>query len=228
MTWLLVANGGTDCELVRDGAIAQLTNTWTSLAYVVAGALVIARRGAWRLERTALVFGALVIAVGIGSVAFHASADSFEHWLHDTSIVGALAFVAGHEVGQLLRRSPGTIATATAMGSFVVVGGLLVALPDATNLAVTVLVVFATVAYAIVRGRGARRPTWRDVPFVVVAALAAASFLLGRTGSPTCAAGSRFQFHGLWHVATALLAVMWAATALTVNPARAGSRPSDP
>ncbi len=223
MTRLLVAIAGPDCELVRSGAIAQPTNTWTSLAYVGAGALVIARRGTWGLERAALVFGALVITVGIGSVVFHADTDSLEHWLHDISIVGALAFVAGYEVGRLLRRSPGAIATAAALGSFVVVGGLLVAFPDATNIAVAVLVVLAMSAHAIVRARRVRRPTWRDVPFVVVAALAAASFLLGRTGSFACAAGSRFQFHGLWHVATAILAVMWAATVLIANPARADS-----
>jgi hypothetical protein len=209
--------GGSDCELVGGGAIAQPTNTWTSLAYVVAGVLVIVRSRAWRLERSALVFGGLVITVGIGSVAFHALANSFGQWLHDTTIVGALAFIAGHEVGRVFRRSAETIATAAAAVALVVVGALLGVVPDATNITVALLVVVASVAYATVRARGAGRPTRHDVAFVVIGALAAASFLLGRTGSPACAAGSRFQFHGLWHVATAALMVMWAATALTID-----------
>lgn len=226
VTLVLSEIGASDCELIGSGAIAQPTNTWTSLAYVAAGALVIARSRAWRLERSALVFGGLVITVGVGSVAFHALANSFGQWLHDTSIVGALAFIAGHEVGRLLRRSQETIATASAAVAMVVAGALLAVLPDSTNIAVALLVVVASVAYGNVRLSGVGWPTWRDVPFVVVAALAVTFFLLGRTSSPACAAGSQFQFHGLWHVATAVLAVMWAATALRINPPPAGSRSS--
>ena len=60
------------------------------------------------------------------------------------------------------------------------------------------------------RIRTRTRPAWSDVPFVVVAGLALVAFLLGRTGSPACDEDSWFQFHGLWHVGTAVLAVIWA------------------
>jgi Ceramidase len=209
---------------VSGGAIAQPTNTWTSVAYVVAGALIIARRRAWRLQRSALIFGLLVITVGAGSVAFHATEDSPGHWLHDISIVGLVAFITGYEMGRLLRRCPGIIATATAAGSLVVVGALLVAHPDATNVVVALLVLVATAAYAVARARGGGRAAWSDAPLVVLAVLAGAAFVLGRTGSPACAAGSWFQFHGLWHVATAVLAVMWAATALRRSEGSHGDR----
>jgi hypothetical protein len=47
-----------------------------------------------------------------------------------------------------------------------------------------------------------------------VAAAAAAtgvvSYRLGRTGSPTCRPTSRWQWHGLWHVAAAVAAAAWA------------------
>ena len=72
------------------------------------------------------------------------------------------------------------------------------------------------------------RPAWSDLPFVVVVVLALAAFVLGRTGSLVCDEDSIFQFHGLWHVATAGLAVMWARAALSTRPrgegvARAGA-----
>lgn len=47
-----------------------------------------------------------------------------------------------------------------------------------------------------------------------VAAIAAAtgivSYQLGRTGSPACRPTSRWQWHGLWHVAAAVAAAAWA------------------
>jgi len=220
---LLATIGGSDCELIHSGAIAQPFNTWSSLAYVVAGALVIVRRQAWDLDRSAVVFGGLVIAVGAGSVAFHAAADAPGRWLHDTSLLGALAFIAGYEIGLWLRRDAGRAATATAAAALVVMGLVLIPVPDATNIGVAVLVLVASSAYVAHRVRERGRIGWGDVPFVVLGLLSAVAFFLGRTGSVACRPASWFQFHGLWHIGTAILAVVWAATSLAMRapaPAR--------
>jgi hypothetical protein len=220
---VLAAIGSSDCELIRNGAIAQPFNTWSSLAYVVAGALVIARRKAWDLDGSAVVFGGIVVAVGIGSVAFHAAADGPARWLHDTSLLTALAFIAGWEVGALVRRPPGRVACCAAVGAVIVAGSALAYAPDATDAGVALLVGVAAAAYVVQRARTHGRLSWGDVPFVAVALVAGAAFFLGRTGSFACHPTSWFQYHGLWHMGTAVLAVVWAMTSLPASR-RAGDQ----
>ena len=228
---VLAAIGASDCEELGSGLIAQPFNTATSLAYVVAGAWIILRRRAWHLDPSATVFGVLVAACGVGSVAYHAAANAPGRWLHDLSIVVALAFIAGWHLA-LLRRdgaaSAGWVATGTAVVALVVMGVVLAIEPDATNGVVAVLVAVALVAYVIRRIRTRTRPAWSDLPFVALAAAAAVAFVLGRTSSPVCDEDSIFQFHGLWHIATAALALVWARAALSESPrgegaARAGT-----
>jgi hypothetical protein len=206
--------GASDCELIRSGAIAQPFNTWSSLAYVVVGALLVVRRKAWNFDRSVLVFAGLVVAVGLGSVAFHALANAPARWLHDTSLLGALAFIAGWELGLLSRRAPGRLACSVAAGAVVVAGVVLISAPDATNAAVALLVLVASAAYVVARVRRRGRVSWGDLPFIVIGLLAGTSFFLGRTGSFACRPSSWFQYHGLWHLGTAVLAAVWAITSL--------------
>ena len=64
---VLAAIGASDCEELGSGLIAQPFNTWTSLAYVVAGVWIILRRRAWQLDPSATFFGLLVAANGVGA-----------------------------------------------------------------------------------------------------------------------------------------------------------------
>ena len=215
---ILSTIGASDCELIRSGAVAQPFNTWSSLAYVVAGALLIVRRQAWKLDRSVLVFGGFVVAVGVGSVAFHAVANSPARWLHDTSLLGALAFIAGWEVGVLFGREAGRVASAVAGAGVVVAGLVLIFVPDATNVGVALLVLVASAAYVVHRVSWRGRLAWSDLPFAALSLLAAGAFFLGRTGSIACRPASWFQFHGIWHIGTAVLAVVWAVTSLALRP----------
>jgi 1-acyl-sn-glycerol-3-phosphate acyltransferase len=217
---VLAVIAASDCEGIGSGLIAQPFNTVTSLAYVVAGVWIIVRRRVWHLDRSATVFGVLVAACGVGSVAYHAAADARGRWLHDLSLLTALAFVAGWHVALLRRNgaaSAGVVATAAAAVALVVMGVVLVIEPDATNGVLVVLVVVALVASVIGRIRTRTRPAWSDLPFIAVAAAAALAFVLGRTNSPVCDEDSIFQFHGIWHIATAVLALVWARAALAVS-----------
>jgi hypothetical protein len=54
------------CEAVRTGLIAQPANTWSSLAFVLVGA--------WILARSPMkLYGAATISIGVGSAFYHAS-----------------------------------------------------------------------------------------------------------------------------------------------------------
>ena len=121
--------------------------------------------------------------------------------------------MAGWHVGLLRRNgaaSAGVVATATAAVAVVVMGVVLAIEPDATSGVLVVLVVVALVAFVMGRIRMRTRPrgpTCRSSPWPPWPALA---FLLGRTSSPACDEDSVFQFHGIWHIATAVLALVWA------------------
>jgi len=228
-----VAIGASDCELIRNGLVAQRFNTWTSLGYVVAGGVIAVWQRRSAASASALVFAGLVALEGVGSVAFHALTNGPARWLHDDAILGALGFVAAYEVALLLRRPPDRPAVTVGLGVFVVMGTVLAAWPGATNVALLLLVVTALAAYLARRGRDHRGPDRRDLPFTVLTVVTVGAFLLGRTGSPTCRPGSWFQFHGVWHLGTAVMAAFWAiatirrraGTISSVRSRRQGSRP---
>ena len=74
-----------DCELLHDGLLDEPVNALSSLAYVAAGAWV------WRHDRRQ---GAALIAVGIGSFAYHGFGGRAAHALHDVTILLLLVLVA--------------------------------------------------------------------------------------------------------------------------------------
>ena len=74
-----------DCEQVRPGFFGQPINSATSLAYVVAGAYV-ARHG----ESRPRLWSALLVALGIGSIAYHGPGTRSGRLAHDASVVAAV------------------------------------------------------------------------------------------------------------------------------------------
>ena len=89
--------GGSDCERLRPGLVAQPVNTVTSLGYVLAGGIVLATaRGRGELPaRAAMAYSGLLGLVGLGSVAFHGPQPPGARLMHDAPIpVLLLAAVA--------------------------------------------------------------------------------------------------------------------------------------
>jgi hypothetical protein len=81
---------GSDCERIRDGLIAQPANFVSSAAYCAVGVWV------WRRGRTDgrsrwKVLGALLVAAGLGSMAYHGPGGDAGKLVHDSS---ALALAA--------------------------------------------------------------------------------------------------------------------------------------
>ena len=98
--------GGSDCEALRDGLLAQPTNALTSAAYVVAGIVVWIRIPPQRRIGAGGVYAVLLGLVGIGSILYHGPQPPGSKFLHDAPIPMLLlliAAVAGHRL--LHRRS---------------------------------------------------------------------------------------------------------------------------
>lgn len=85
---VLASLGHSDCERFVGGALAQPVLAVTSLAYVAAGVAVLS----WAMRVKAPLAGAagiMLVAVGVGSFAYHGPQPSWAKVAHDWSIVAA-------------------------------------------------------------------------------------------------------------------------------------------
>lgn len=206
-----------DCELVDGGLLAQDLNGWSSLAYVAAGALVV--RSVPRHPGRSVLASAL-LAVGVGSLLHHGAPSGIGGWVHDVSLVALLGFVAGWHVGRLRDRA-GATAAATLV-TCATLGGLLVAaVPGATNAVVAVLVLLAVAAE--VAGAASGLGWLLPKRGALVAGMALGAVAMGRSGSPLCDLGSVLQWHALWHVLSATLALVWARAVLRPSGISSGA-----
>lgn len=183
-----------DCERCRHGLITQPANTVSSLAYVVAGADLLRRPEPDR------PFAWAVIAVGVGSVAYHGPGSAAGRWAHDASLIAMLALMGLSDVTVAEGRAmpPGSVAAVT-------VGAAVAAHPRTTDAAQLVVGAAAVVAEA---RRYVRRATVREaavaLPLFTAGAVAQ---MLGRTGERWCRPEAVLQPHAAWHVLSA--ASLW-------------------
>jgi len=99
--------GASDCERVTAGLLAQPTNALTTLGFAVAGGWLMARalrRPDRRVEP--IVFGASVVATGIGSVLYHGPQPPYADTAHDLSILFVLSQVVFYEARFRARHRP--------------------------------------------------------------------------------------------------------------------------
>jgi hypothetical protein len=218
--------GGSDCEHIGQGLIAQPANTLSSLAYVLAGVLLLGRAATARPgERIApAVYAVTVVGVGVGSGAFHGPMPAWGRFGHDLSIAAVLAFVIGYDVA--LARGVSANAGLAMFGG--ITGACAVALavsPDVSN-ALDVLLVASAVVAEMCASRSAAGRATADVRLwiVIVGVVAIGALLnaLGRTDAPLCEPDSPVQLHALWHVLTAF--VLWLYGSAILGP-REQARP---
>jgi len=97
MVDIALALGGSDCERLRSGWLAQPANAVTSLVYVAVGLGLLWRSGRPAVRRGAVRAGALgLVAVGVGSIAYHGPQPGWAVLAHDGSIVGLALVIAGN------------------------------------------------------------------------------------------------------------------------------------
>ena len=111
---VLASLGHSDCERIVGGALAQPVLAVTSLAYVAAGVAALF----WAMRVKAPLAGAagiMLVAVGVGSFAYHGPQPSWAKVAHDWSIVAAGA-VYGVGLARSARRQQRSVwVTAAAM-----------------------------------------------------------------------------------------------------------------
>ena len=204
-----------DCECIHPGFIAQPSNALSSLAYVFAGAALLARaRRHDERAPTSLLFGALVAANGVGGVGFHGPGGRVGHWLHDTALLGTLATMAVENVVAVGERGArAAVPAATVATGFA--AAALVARPGSTN-TLSALGAAAVTSTQVVTGvrtdlSGETRRRLRRS--AVLLSVASVVNVLSRTGGPLCRPTSRLQGHAVWHALTAAALYEWGAAA---------------
>lgn len=81
------ALGGSDCELLRSGWLAQPANAVSAAAFLAVGVWVVWFGCRTGTHRAALVVGAgALVAVGAGSIVYHGPQPGWARPLHDGSI----------------------------------------------------------------------------------------------------------------------------------------------
>jgi len=203
--------GGSDCECVHDGWLAQPVNALSSLAYTAAG-VALAVRGRRRHARPRDhedipdwlgVYALVTAANGVGGLAYHGPGGPVSRWLHDAALLATEAVVitveAAEATGSELNRHHVTVAAAA--------GAALAMIPAVSGPAQGALGLSAAAADVTAGIRGEGHP--RRAPLAAIWITAAAVNATTRTGAPLCRPGSALQGHAAWHALTALALWWW-------------------
>lgn len=172
-----------DCELFTHPFFGQPVNSLSTIAFIIAGAVI------FRVARLRWVAAGLV-STGVGSFLFHGPAIPLSEWAHDVTLAWLLLLIAslGTRFGRM-SRLPGLAG----------LGVLFFFLP---GLADPMAVVLTVLALARVMGVDRSHGT-----IALLGGLGVIAILgrLGATGGPLCSPESLWQWHGLWHVASAAI-----------------------
>lgn len=117
MVEILAALGGADCERIRSGWLAQPANAVSSLTFVAVGAGLLWRSRPPVVRRGVLIAGGVtMIAVGVGSFAYHGPQPGWAHPAHNASILALALVMVGDHIRLLARASVRPAAGSAAAG----------------------------------------------------------------------------------------------------------------
>ena len=201
---LFATLGAGDCEALGDGWLIQPVAAWTSLAYAAVGiVLMISAASSPPRDRTLRIsFGFFLVGTGIGSFLYHGPQPVVAGFAHDITFLATLWFlVIMNPAGPHGLRRVWAWLTIGAVS--VVFGIVLVLYPSSTNILAASSVAALVVSDLLMHKTGGIDGRWYAT---AIALLAGALFvnILGRSGAPTCTPDHVFQFHGLWHVLSAM------------------------
>ncbi len=109
--------GGVDicfCEKLQPGMIRQPSNTWSNLAFVLVGLLLLIHAGGAQAEGQnpmttipfySISFGILIITLGLGSIFFHGSMTSWGNLLDNLAMYWFLSFALLYDLFRLFNAS---------------------------------------------------------------------------------------------------------------------------
>ena len=206
------------CERIRAGAIRQPVNTWSNLAFILVGLLVVglatgdvcqaSSSGTSNPMRTRFVYpavyGMATILIGAGSMFYHASLAFAGQVVDVISMYLLTSFMLLYNLSRMRRMGNRAFVTCYLLAN-VVLAYLAIRWPVLRRYAFLALVLGVLVSETTVRRR--RRPQV-NAAFLVAAlaslAMACAVWILDVTGA-ICSPNSWIQGHALWHVLMAAL-----------------------
>jgi hypothetical protein len=205
--------GETDCETLGDGWLAQPVNALSSLTYSLIGiGIGLSALRSNRPRRGSLVYAGCLVAVGLGSVAFHGPQLSGSQLMHDLPILLTVLFMLNHDRVLLQPDSGRELATFAGVAFGAVALAVVipaVVAPLTIGVAVAVVVAEVVIHRRHLRQVDISRQRRGSAAIAVVAVVGGASWLLGRSNSPLCEPDSWYQLHGLWHMLSAIVFGLW-------------------
>ena len=203
----MITEIGADCDR-HEWLIGRDVITWSSIAYVVVGAVMALLVVRSRLPRPVLALAVASGVEGIGSTLFHGGSSDLGQYLHDVPLGATVGFVAGWQLALLVWPGRDREGKAALVGW--TAGAIVTAVATsygATNVAVGVITTVIVASELMIRRRGAT-PVWTG-RLVGLGALAIGMWMAGRSGSTLCYSQAWLQPHGAWHVLSAMLLLAW-------------------
>ncbi len=196
--------GAGDCEALGSGWLIQPVAAWTSLAYAVVGiVLMLTADSSHHRERTLrIAFGLLLVGTGIGSFLYHGPQPAIAGFAHDLTFLTALWFLIIMNPARPYGR-PTPWAWASFAAAFTIIAIALVLFPTSTNLLTAISIAALVVSDLLMHRIGGINGRWYAAALTLFAGALLFS-ALGRTGASTCSPDDVVQFHGVWHVLSAM------------------------
>jgi len=232
-----VDRGAVFCEL-SGGPLEQPVNTLSNLGFVVAGLAIAVRAGRpgglgrstmSRMPGLATAYACLVVLLGPGSMAMHATESALGGHLDMLSMYLVAAFAASYAAMRRWRRGPvflaiayvAAVAACELVGTY---GGHVPVVDFAGNLAFGA---FLLIALVLEREHARRNAVILDLRWLLAAvaalAVAFAVWNTAKTGAFGCFPHSLYQGHGVWHLLCAVSAYCLFRLYVSEEPA-AGAR----
>jgi len=206
------------CERIRDGAIRQPANTWSNLAFILTGMLIIAMAGhdLTQASSSAIanpmrsrfvypgIYAVATILVGIGSTFYHTSLSFVGQTVDVVSMYLLTSFMLLYNLSRMRRTSSRAFAACYLVAN-IALGYMAIEWPLLRRYIFVVLLLAVSVSEVIVRGK--LRPRM-NVAFLYAAlvslATACATWILDTT-RVVCSPDSWLQGHATWHILMAVL-----------------------
>jgi hypothetical protein len=211
-----VGRGGSFCEAARDALVKQPANTFSNLGFVIAGlgaAWHVSRRGSGAMSASlATAYAVLVVLLGPGSAAMHATQSALGGHLDVYSMYLLASFVMAYTAARLLALPAAGFAAlfVASLGVCTVAEFTTADVPvvmTAGNAVFALLLLAGLTMEVVLRTRGNNLLDLRW-GFASVATLLV-SFTIwntGKDGGPLCDPESLLQPHAVWHLLDALAA----------------------
>ena len=214
--------GGAFCEAARPGLIKQPANTWSNLGFIFAGLLM-----AWQLSKgtfhknqnrftqsnfTAIFFSCIVVFLGPGSMAMHATETETGGSFDMLSMYLIASFSASYALQRFYHWTNRTFTISFVLIILIceAVGMYHEEIPiiDYAGNAIFAFFLTVTIVYEMLNSFIRKHVHERKYGFASVASLflAFAIWNMWKDDSPLCDPHSLIQVHAIWHILDALAA----------------------